>query len=87
MLSSRTINASGSAFRPAAPFTSIAPFVRSQIVIMPGTPSETKSMLPEISASFITSEERNVFHSIVMSPRPTALACFSTSFWSSISMY
>ena len=35
------------------------PLVFDQIVMMPGMPSETKSTEPEISASFITSEERN----------------------------
>jgi hypothetical protein len=57
------------------------------MVISPGTPSETKSTLPDSSASFMTSEERKVFHSTVMSPRPAVLARFSTSFWSSMSMY
>ena len=49
-------------------------------------PSETKSTEPEISASFITSDERNVAHSVVMS-RPEAFACFSISFKSCITMY
>ena len=40
--------------------------VFDQIVMMPGMPSETKSTVPEISASFITSLERNVAHSVVI---------------------
>ena len=79
-MSPLTINASGSALRPAAAITPRFPFVLSQMVISPGTPSETNSTAPEISASFITSDERNVFHSTFTSPRPAALACFSTSF-------
>ena len=72
--------------KPVAPLTSTEPLVRSQMVIMPAMPSETKSTLPESSASFITSEERKVFHVTSMSPRPAALAPFSTSFMSSMIM-
>ena len=87
MFGSRTISISGDTLRPATPFTSLAvPLVFDQIVMMPGMPSETKSTEPEISASFITSEERNVAHSVVMS-RPEAFACFSISFNSCITMY
>ena len=87
MLSSRTIRAIGIELRPDAPLTSMLPLVRSQMVISPGTPRETNWTLPDSSASFMTSEERKVFHCTVTSPSPAALACFSTSFWSSISMY
>ena len=70
---SRTISISGDTLRPATPLTSTAiPLVFDQIVMMPGIPSETKSTEPEISASFITSEERKVAHSVVMS-RPGRL--------------
>ena len=84
---SRTISISGDTFSPATPFTSTGvPLVFDQIVMMPGMPSETKSTEPEISASFITSEERKVAHSVVTS-RPAALACFSISLSSCITMY
>ena len=84
---SRTISISGETLRPDAALTSFGvPLVFDQIVTMPGMPRETKSTEPEISASFITSLERKVAHSVVMS-RPAALACFSISFWSSMTMY
>jgi hypothetical protein len=80
---SRTSSISGETLKPVAPFTSIGvPLVFDQMVTMPGMPRQTKSTLPEISASFITSLERNVAQSIETSPRPAALACFSIIFWS-----
>ena len=61
MFGSRTISINGDTLRPATPFTSIGvPLVFDQIVMMPGMPRQTKSNAPEISASFITSLERNV---------------------------
>ncbi len=82
----RTLRASGIELSAEAPLTSITPLVRSQMVISPGTPRETKSTLPESKASFMTSEERKVFHSTLTSPRPAAFACFSTSCKSSMIM-
>jgi len=77
---------SGETLRPVAALTSILPLVFDQIVMMPGMPRQTNSTLPEISASFITSLERNVAQSTLTSPRPAALACFSIIFWSSMTM-
>ena len=83
---SRTVSVQAIALRPLAARTSTLLRVRDQIVMIPVGPSAAKSRLPEINASFMTSLERNVDQSTVTSPRPASLACFSTSFWSSISM-
>ena len=83
MAGSRTSSISGETLKPVAPLTSMGmPLVFDQIVMMPGMPRHTKSTLPEMSASFITSLERNVAHSTETSPRPAALACLSIIFWS-----
>ena len=83
---SRTSSISGETLRPDAALTSMLPLVFDQMVMMPGMPRHTKSTLPEISASFITSLERNVAQSTSTSPRPAALACCSIIFWSCMIM-
>ena len=84
---SRDSRMSGDTLRPDAARTSIGvPFVLDQIVMMPGMPRQTKSTLPDSSASFITSLDRNWLNSAFTSPRPAALACFSIIFWSSMTM-
>ncbi len=80
----RVMRNSGSWFSPDTPRTSMLPRVLAQIVAMPGMPRHTKSTEPEISASFITSDERNCDQATVTSPRPAFLASASISFWSSM---
>ena len=84
MWSLRVLSCSGMKFSPVTPLT--CPPVLAQMVAIPVGPRHTKSTLPESSASFITSLERKVAQVTFTSPRPCALACFSTSFWSSITI-
>ena len=80
----RVFSCNGRKLNPDAAFT--CPLVLAQMVAMPGTPRQTKSTLLESSASFITSLERKVAQLTLTSPRPCARACFSTIFWSSITI-
>ncbi len=69
------------------PFTSLAvPLVRFHSVSSPGTPPATMSTESEISASFMAFGPLKVDHAIFTSFRPSAAACFSSSFSCSITL-
>ncbi len=82
-----TMSSLGMSLSAPTPLTAaLVPWVLDQSVISEGTPPVPKSRLPESSASFIAWGPPSLSQVTLRSPRPSALACFSTRRPSSISI-
>ena len=74
--------------RPLTPTTSTLgmPLALDHSVMKPGAPVPAMSREPAIMASLMTLPPSSISQLTLSGPRPAFSACFSRSFWSSITM-